>query len=210
MLLYFRHPQQSKTDDDFLSELRLHPAHVWVFPHLYYITQDSESGQALQNIQQPFSVISSLYPRAAQTVLMQNFRKKPVHTLQHGNHIISDLLVYAGEGEMREFLDAVTPRWYPAIDKNVCTKCKQCVEYCLFGVYRWEDEVKVISPDSCKSGCPACARLCPSRAILFPECTEAAWLAGGEDQIQTSAEQNPQIDDLDELIRKLDELEKQE
>ena len=60
--------------------------------------------------------------------------------------------------------------WYPVIDKERCTECAQCHDFCLFGVYSVKNgEVKVTQPRNCKNNCPACARLCPSRAIIFPK-----------------------------------------
>jgi Pyruvate/2-oxoacid:ferredoxin oxidoreductase delta subunit len=63
------------------------------------------------------------------------------------------------------------PSWFPVIDYERCIDCKQCLNFCLFGVYA-EDEagrVRVNEPDHCKTHCPACARLCPTGAIVFPK-----------------------------------------
>jgi NAD-dependent dihydropyrimidine dehydrogenase PreA subunit len=61
--------------------------------------------------------------------------------------------------------------WYPVIDYDRCTNCKQCLNFCLFGVYALSDDgkVQVAKPDGCKTNCPACARVCPERAIIFPK-----------------------------------------
>lgn len=63
------------------------------------------------------------------------------------------------------------PAWYPVIDRVRCKECKQCLNFCLFGVYgQAEDKtVRVVRPQSCKNGCPACARVCPHAAIIFPK-----------------------------------------
>ena len=60
--------------------------------------------------------------------------------------------------------------WYPVIDKERCTECGKCHDFCLFGVYAVKDKaVKVTQPQNCKNNCPACARVCPSKAIIFPK-----------------------------------------
>ena len=61
--------------------------------------------------------------------------------------------------------------WFPVIDRERCTKCRQCMNFCLFGVYGVSDEgeVEVRNPEKCKTNCPACARLCPQVAIIFPK-----------------------------------------
>ena len=60
--------------------------------------------------------------------------------------------------------------WYPVIDKERCTECGKCHDFCLFGVYAVKDGVvKVTQPQNCKNNCPACARVCPSKAIIFPK-----------------------------------------
>lgn len=61
--------------------------------------------------------------------------------------------------------------WFPVIDRERCTNCKQCLSFCLFGVYRLGDDgsVAVVNPRACKTNCPACARICPQVAIIFPK-----------------------------------------
>jgi ferredoxin len=43
--------------------------------------------------------------------------------------------------------------------------------FCLFGVYALNEDGKVYvkNPTSCKTDCPACARVCPETAIIFPK-----------------------------------------
>ncbi len=63
-----------------------------------------------------------------------------------------------------------TDAWYPVLDKTRCVECGKCHDFCLFGVYTVENKrVKVTQPQNCKNSCPACARMCPSRAIIFPK-----------------------------------------
>ncbi len=64
--------------------------------------------------------------------------------------------------------------WFPVIDTARCSHCRQCLEFCLFGVYETNDQGAVIvtHPEGCKTNCPACARLCPNAAIIFPKYAE--------------------------------------
>lgn len=66
---------------------------------------------------------------------------------------------------------ALRHRWYPVIDFSRCTNCMECIDFCLFGVYGVDklDRILVEQPDSCRTGCPACSRVCPENAILFPD-----------------------------------------
>jgi len=61
--------------------------------------------------------------------------------------------------------------WFPVIDYDRCENCKQCLGFCLFGVYELSDgdKVEVRNPANCKTNCPACARACPNSAIIFPK-----------------------------------------
>lgn len=66
--------------------------------------------------------------------------------------------------------ESVKRRWYPVIDYSRCTNCMECIDFCLFGVYGVDQQelILVEEQDSCKKGCPACSRVCPENAILFP------------------------------------------
>jgi len=61
--------------------------------------------------------------------------------------------------------------WFPVIDYDRCRNCKQCLNFCLFGVYATDEDGRVVvaHPDRCKTHCPACARVCPAGAIIFPK-----------------------------------------
>ena len=67
-------------------------------------------------------------------------------------------------------LDAWKP-WFPVIDFDRCTNCMQCLTFCLFDVYGVDAEQKITvqNQDNCKTDCPACSRVCPEVAILFPK-----------------------------------------
>jgi ferredoxin len=57
------------------------------------------------------------------------------------------------------------------IDYERCIHCRQCLNFCLFAVYAPAENgaVRVHQPMQCKNHCPACARICPRAAIIFPK-----------------------------------------
>ncbi len=75
----------------------------------------------------------------------------------------------------RTELDAAThggwKPWFPVIDYDRCTNCMQCLSFCLFGVYGVDGDsrIQVQNQDNCKTNCPACSRVCPEAAIMFPK-----------------------------------------
>ncbi len=75
-----------------------------------------------------------------------------------------------------EIEEATRSRWYPVIDYGRCTNCLECLNFCLFGVYGLDEREVIVAeaPDACRPGCPACARICPAGAIMFPEHNDPA------------------------------------
>ena len=61
--------------------------------------------------------------------------------------------------------------WFPVIDYTRCTNCMQCLSFCLFDVYgvSKDGKIQVQNNDNCKTNCPACSRVCPEVAIMFPK-----------------------------------------
>ena len=90
-----------------------------------------------------------------------------------------------GNGELHNFTaDEAKRRWYPVIDYSRCTNCMECIDFCLFGVYGVDlkDRILVEAQDNCKKGCPACSRVCPENAIIFPQHKTPA-IAGAEGEV---------------------------
>jgi NAD-dependent dihydropyrimidine dehydrogenase PreA subunit len=61
--------------------------------------------------------------------------------------------------------------WFPVIDYSRCTNCMQCLSFCLFDVYgvSSDQKIQVQNQSNCKTECPACSRVCPEVAIMFPK-----------------------------------------
>jgi NAD-dependent dihydropyrimidine dehydrogenase PreA subunit len=114
---------------------------------------------------------------------------------------------------------AAKPRWYPVVDGSRCVQCGHCLQFCLFGVYALDADGKVVveNPDRCKPGCPACARICPHSAIMFPLYEDDPAIAGAPGQLvvldaaaqemvaaRGRQSERPAFDDLDALVDQLD------
>tara|TARA_R110002049_G_scaffold185580_3_gene353839 strand:+ start:81862 stop:82911 length:1050 start_codon:yes stop_codon:yes gene_type:complete len=84
-------------------------------------------------------------------------------------------------GELVQVDEQASRRWYPVIDFSRCTNCMECVDFCLFGVYGVDgtENILVEQPDNCRKGCPACSRVCPENAIIFPQ-HKAPAIAGAQ------------------------------
>lgn len=76
----------------------------------------------------------------------------------------------SAHGRERIIDEPARMRWYPVVDYGRCTRCLECLNFCLFGVFGLDESggLWVEEPDACRNGCPACARVCPAGAIMFP------------------------------------------
>jgi len=80
-------------------------------------------------------------------------------------------LVEEARGERTMNQPGVWKPWFPVIDYSRCTNCMQCLSFCLFDVYgvSKDNKIQVQNNDNCKTNCPACSRVCPEVAIMFPK-----------------------------------------
>ncbi|MHB8902389.1 MAG: hypothetical protein ACYC6Y_26820 [Thermoguttaceae bacterium] len=80
------------------------------------------------------------------------------------------------KGVPRRWSEEPRQRWYPVIDGDRCSGCLECLNFCLFGVYGTDlaDSILIEQPDACRTGCPACSRICPEGAIMFPQHADPA------------------------------------
>lgn len=75
------------------------------------------------------------------------------------------------KSEMVRIDESTSTRWYPVVDFERCTNCLECLNFCLFGVFGLDESesLAIDQPDACRPGCPACSRICPEGAIMFPD-----------------------------------------
>jgi len=168
---------------------------VVVIPHLYYLSPDHPGSDLLAELQGPAVAAGWMHPRAAywtlQSVVGEGVPEFSFYDLEQfccpgkGSEKLLDRMTELGgataegEGRVQEVSQPADERWYPVVDYSRCSSCGQCMEFCLFGVYsEVEDRVVATSPDNCKPGCPACARVCPQGAIMFPHYEDDPAIAG--------------------------------
>lgn len=89
---------------------------------------------------------------------------------------LGEAIAAEGSGEAAILDESIGPRWYPVVDFDRCNNCLECLNFCLFGVYGLDaaGAITVEQPDACRPGCPACARVCPQAAIIFPQHNDPA------------------------------------
>lgn len=85
--------------------------------------------------------------------------------------------------------------WFPVIDYQRCTNCMQCLSFCLFDVYGVDaaGKIEVRNEEKCKTNCPACSRVCPEVAILFPKYKKGP-INGDVVRAEDAAKDNVKVD----------------
>jgi NAD-dependent dihydropyrimidine dehydrogenase PreA subunit len=139
-------------------------------------------------------VIYACHPRAVRALFAFAGSPLPAHAE------IINLRIPALSHSHTPLLPHSRPAWFPVIDGDRCTNCGQCFEFCLFGVYEKNDDgkVRVVNPQNCKNNCPACARICPEAAIVFPKVGEAP-INGAEISDEAALKANIKIN-VDEIL----------
>lgn len=96
--------------------------------------------------------------------------------------------------------DQNEPPWFPVLDQDRCRHCGKCLDFCLFEVYATAEDgrVTVQNPQNCKLNCPACARVCPAAAIIFPKYKMDSIIAG-QDVDEAAWREENNNDDLASL-----------
>lgn len=154
---------------------------VLMTPDLYHLPHGSAVWAEIRKVGGDLVVAGWLNPRPLACLVHEYAGRDPLLTLDlsaddHAFAAVEEALgPREGVGDLREIQADASARWYPVIDRSRCTSCRHCLQFCLFGVYETKDgHVVAVRPDNCKDGCPACARVCPQGAIIFPLCDEPA------------------------------------
>jgi NAD-dependent dihydropyrimidine dehydrogenase PreA subunit len=145
-------------------------------PSLYHIPEKSLLWEQLSSRGPISAVWSSLHPRPAKWLLHRHdihaatYRYEAYDSVEACFEAMSLRAENSGASLIDESGSVQVSRWHPVVDKDFCDNCGQCLQFCLFGVYTRDKDQKVAAsnPDACKTGCPACSRICPKGAIMFP------------------------------------------
>jgi len=137
-------------------------------PFLYDLPANSPVIERLRRLSEPAHFLVPLSERSVKSLL--NFLQIPYAQVFETQDAVQIPDGGISGGQVERLEEPPTQRWYPIIDDSQCTACLECVNYCLFGVYTIGNNSRplVDQPDACRDGCPACARVCPSNAIMFP------------------------------------------
>jgi len=216
---------------------------VLAVPHLYFLTSSHQAVERISELEGDVILCSWLHPRAAFWTLAAlglDFAapednaegdRRRIECLWLGSfQSIDEALDHVGglcaeprdKGALEDVSSDEAPRWYPVLDYSRCSGCRQCLNFCLFGVYALRDgRVTAVEPDNCKAGCPACARVCPAQAIMFPHFPGDESIAGRSETVcecesgsgdcvcntrACAANGKQSADGLDRLIDALDEM----
>ncbi|MDR0870229.1 MAG: hypothetical protein LBN39_05490 [Planctomycetaceae bacterium] len=214
MLIISRHRNETKFDTQLAETLAGNlETLVWSVPFLYDLKRTGKTAAALQTLDEPLAVFAPLPPRPLSILVQQiTQREKPPAVFDSRLENV-DLLCQAVRewqhngllpgnipgGKVERLDEAAENRWYPMLDTERCIGCLECVNFCLFGVYAVGENDKpfVEQPDACRDGCPACSRVCPGKAIMFPL----------YDDPRISGERDDWEDELDVLVDEVDKFE---
>lgn len=164
-----------------------------VIPHLYHLAAASPLWERLGAISGPVVLVAWLNPRPAEWILRargigsDNLVALPFEAYLSAEEIFesitratSSMPSTSSTQSLIELSEPIAERWYPVLDVSLCRNCRNCLQFCLFGVYSLDEagHVAATQPDRCKPGCPACSRICPEGAIIFPLYAKDAAIAG--------------------------------
>jgi NAD-dependent dihydropyrimidine dehydrogenase PreA subunit len=179
------HLYDLKGDGESMTYLRSVPGDFvllsWLYPRSAYwvLEANGVKGRLGQTSSLPEEVDAPADP-SERTIWCCDLREQPraESVLQEVNRIVATihgeapaLAATSTNGRPKYIEEATSPRWYPVIDYQRCGGCGECLNFCLFGVFGLDESEQLVveQPDACRPGCPACARICPEGAIMFPQ-----------------------------------------
>ncbi len=190
MIVLSRHrqsdPQRTSFDRELAEKLAQFTGQdVLSLPFFYDLSPSSQTAQTLREISDPVwflapfpcramgMALNSLLgppPETGWPVLKGLYTIFPDDTVEKIIGRLGQQAENACDSKIQWLEEPTTPRWYPIIDQKVCVGCLECVNFCLFGVYAiGSGDLPIVDqPDACRNGCPACSRVCPAAAIMFP------------------------------------------
>jgi NAD-dependent dihydropyrimidine dehydrogenase PreA subunit len=198
-------PEREKFAEALAVELAANGVRTMLVPEANNLAEAHAALAALRALKKPAIFCGWLHPRALYWTLVYlgvpAACKRPAKEssppiclnlaeIKSAEKALAELRKYfggsfpGGAGKLLRFeAGAIKERWYPVIDRQRCQNCLACAEFCLFGVYSKtaEGRIQVAHPEACKPGCPACSRICPSQAIMFPLYEDDPAIAGAED-----------------------------
>jgi NAD-dependent dihydropyrimidine dehydrogenase PreA subunit len=230
-----QHPARQDLEDALAQAAVQAGLEVLSLPDLYHLPDASPLWSRLRGLPSPVVVADWLEARALAALLATRGVAAPAAVVSlprcaDAVDALAQVTAITGAGDPAsppEVLHESGPdRWYPVIDAPRCTNCHHCFQFCLFGVYELDEagQVHVAQPDSCKHGCPACSRLCPASAIIFPlydqdpaicgapgcfvvPAENAAQLVQARMERKRATDQRvPVLDEIDDLISRLEDL----
>lgn len=153
---------------------------VWIVPHLYHLPEDSGVWGELRDRPGPIAFLLPLHPRPIEALARRHgawkagCRAVDLRIWKTPESLIAALGRPGPDpgrpGAVRTIEAPASRRWYPLMDEGRCGDCGHCLQFCLFGVYERDGsgKIRIVHPDRCKPGCPACSRICPRGALMFP------------------------------------------
>jgi len=168
------------TEETLMQGLKKTDSEVYIVPDLCKFCTQKDS--FLSCLEQEEFILLACYPRGVRNLLAQSsilLHEKSIilnTRNQSGQEILEKIQLPPGGAYFKMLEDRQQDwiPWFPIIDYKRCQNCKQCLNFCLFGVYETDKQgkIRVAKPQNCKNNCPACARICPEVAIVFPKYTE--------------------------------------
>lgn len=183
-------PDAESLVSDLAALLRDRGLAVSLVPELYHVPDESPLWEELRQWPGAVRYVTHLHARAVAELLRQHgvgaAGLAVVSLRDHeGAEAVAEAVGRGSETAPAQLTDPeVRERWYPVLDLSRCVACGHCHEFCLFGVYERDEagQVRVARPDQCKTGCPACSRVCPEGAIIFPRYERDAAISGAPGQ----------------------------